>query len=192
MAAVKNIKKSQREYTCSKCGDAIPQGAPYRYFKPGFRGRMKVRRCMKPECAPRRSELTNNKLAAVYEAQEDAETNIRALKWSDEASWEEQISDIESALEEAASVANDTAQEYEESIEATPMLEDKVGEWRDALTEWAGELESWQPEDEPEPEPDTAEGDASTEERREWLAECAEKFDQAVEGAIEVLGNLSV
>jgi len=173
---VKHIKKSMEEYTCSRCGDTIPKGSAYQYFKPGFRGRTKVRRCMKPECAPRRSELTDNKLSAVYAAQEDAETNLGALKWSDEGSWEEQVEDIENALGEAAEAAEEVAQEYEEAIDAAPMLEDRVGELRDAQNDWVGELQSWQPPDEPVDEEDNA----------------SEKFDQAVQDAIEVLGNLGV
>lgn len=191
MAPVKNIKRSMEEYTCSACGDTIEKGSAYRYFKPGFRGRVKVRRCMKPECAPRRSELTNNKLAEVYAAQEDAETDLRALKFDDAAPWEDQYNAIEEILQNAGQVATDIADEYQQGIDATPMLEDKVGEWRDALETWADELSSWSAPDEPESEPDSRDGNG-TEARREWLDECAEKFDQAVEDAIEVLGNLEV
>lgn len=187
--AVKNIKTSMEEYTCSKCGDTIPKGTAYRYFKPGFRGKMKIRRCMKSECAPRRSELTDNKLASVYAAQEDAETTIRSLKWSDEATWEEQIADIESALEEVASMAADIVDEYEQAIDVTPMLEDKVGELRDALSEYADKLNSWEPEDQPEEGADIeGEGD----DRQEWLTANSEKFDAAVENALEILDNLAV
>jgi hypothetical protein len=187
-ARVKTVK-AMKPYTCTKCHDPIEKGETYRYFKPGFRGRIKVRRCLKPECAPRRSELEDNKLSAVYEAQEDAETNIRSLKWDDSVPWEEQFGDIESALQEAAGAATDVADEYEQAIDGLPaMNEDRFGPWRDALTDWANELESWSAPDEPSPEPEGG----STEERREWLQECNEKFDTAIEDAIEVLGNLEV
>lgn len=48
MARVTHVEKARKDQgTCSKCGDAIPKGAPYRHASPGFRG-SKIVRCMKP------------------------------------------------------------------------------------------------------------------------------------------------
>jgi hypothetical protein len=182
------IKTSQSDITCTKCGDVVPKGSPYCYFKPGFRGRAKVRRCMKPECHPTRSERNTSKMGEVYAAQEDAETTIRSLTWSDEASFDEQVNDIEEALNAVAEQADATAEEYDEALQAAPVLEGTVQEKIDALTDYSSELTSWQA-DEPGPEPEGADG---TEERRLWLAECQEHFDSSIETALEALGSLAI
>ena len=187
MSIAKHVKKSMKNYTCTKCGDEIPEGSEYRYFKPGYRGRVKVRRCMKPECAPRRSELTDNKMADVYAAQEDAEASIRALKWDDEGDWADQVGQIEELLTEAAGTAEGLIEEDEEAIQNAPMLEEQLGERRDALEEWVGELQSFEPSDQPEEEKPEVGGDLE-----DWLADASEKFDRAVEEALEILGNLAV
>ena len=32
MSIAKHVKKSMKNYTCTKCGDEIPEGSEYRYF----------------------------------------------------------------------------------------------------------------------------------------------------------------
>ena len=66
------------------------------------------------------------------------------------------------------------------------MLEEQLGERRDALEEWVGELQSFEPSDQPEEEKPEV-GDLE-----DWLADASEKFDRAVEEALEILGNLAV
>jgi hypothetical protein len=181
------VTKSQQAYTCTKCGDEIPAGSQYRYFKPGFRGRAKVRRCMKPECTPRRSELDNSQMADVFAAQEDAETDLNALEWDDAIEYGDRVTEIEEILKNVAESAQEVADQYEESIQNMPALENgDVGERLNALTDWISALEAWCPVGVDFPEPENG----STEERREWLAACQELFDNDLEDAKAVLGDL--
>lgn len=58
MARVKTVKESRKEVQCGKCSDELPIGSSYRWWAFRFGG--KRVRCMKSECSPRASELTNN------------------------------------------------------------------------------------------------------------------------------------
>lgn len=131
-ARVKTVQKSRKAGKCSACGDPLPIGSAYRYFKPGFRTRLKVIRCMKPECTPKASELTTSRMSEAYAAQEDAHAAIESA---------ETVDDLTSALEDAAGRASDLKDEYDQAIEAAPMLEEQVQPQVDALEAWAETLE---------------------------------------------------
>jgi hypothetical protein len=169
---VRIIKKSMAEYACGKCGDTIPKGAEYRYFKPGFRGRVKVRRCMKPECAPKMSELDTSKFATVWDAIETAQVDIEAATT---------LSEIESALSECADSSEEVAQEYTDAQDAAPMTTDLLQERIDMLEGYANDLRAWTPDDDLE-EPGE---DASD----EVLTEYGEALERAKDSAQEALAG---
>lgn len=147
MARVKVIGKAQKpQGKCQKCGTEIKAGDPYRYFKVGFRSRVKNVRCMADACTPRPSELTSSKMSGAYAAQEDAHDAIDAAATYDE---------IVQALEDCAQAAREVVSEYEEAVENAPMLEDQVRPNIDALEAWADELDSHSDL----PDPEDAEGE---------------------------------
>jgi hypothetical protein len=173
VAKIHNIQHSKVEYTCAKCKDTIPANTPYRYFKPGYMGRLKVKRCMKPECTPTRSELDNSKLAEVYATQEDAEKSIAAATT---------IADIESALESVKDAAEGVHQEYEEAVEAAPMMNVQMEERMNALDSYMSEIDSFSPDDLPElgddPDSETqAEYDEALESIREEALTIVNSFE---------------
>jgi hypothetical protein len=62
MARCYRVKKCRKDQgKCSKCGDKLPIGSPYRYWKPrsGLYART-IKRCMKPGCTATRAELTSS------------------------------------------------------------------------------------------------------------------------------------
>lgn len=61
---------------CSKCGDEIKVGDPYRYWEPFFRSSYRTIRCMKATCTPRMSELESSKIASAYAARESVEDTL--------------------------------------------------------------------------------------------------------------------
>jgi len=148
MARVNHVKKARKDQgKCGKCGDALPKGDAYIHWSPGFRGR-KRKRCTKPGCRPRPSELTaNDRLSRCYAAQEEVEDTI--------AQWDrEDVDELRSALETAAETIREVAEEYRESAEAinetaegSPIAEeceekaDNLEEWADAIETAGGELE---------------------------------------------------
>lgn len=137
MAAVKTQKKSSRgEYHCGNinCGRKIEPGEMY--FKYSFRYGGTHYRCKNHY--PKRSELTQSKLADVYAAIEDAEDLINSA---------DNVQDIVSAVEAVASQAQETAYEYQEAAENFGGQGENA-ERADELEAFAGDLESFNPEDE--------------------------------------------
>jgi len=74
MARVKVVKKARKDQgKCGRCGEEIKAGMPYRHWSFRYGGTRK--RCMKAECFPKMSDLTNNeKLATFYAAVESLES----------------------------------------------------------------------------------------------------------------------
>jgi hypothetical protein len=108
MPRVNYVKKARKDQgRCSKCGDEIKAGDPYRHWS--FRYGGKRKRCMKASCSPRQSDLTQSKLAGAYAAIEDAEDSIDAAGT---------LSDIAEALQSAAEGVRDVAQEYQDAAES--------------------------------------------------------------------------
>jgi hypothetical protein len=130
------VQKAKKEQgACGRCGDKIDAGSPYRWWKFRYGGRRI--RCMKPGCSPRRSHLTNSdKLSRCYAAGEAIEDAINAFRDSKE------ISDLRSALEEAASEARDVAEEYRESAQNIEDGFNHPTQQSEELAEKADNLES--------------------------------------------------
>ena len=119
----------------------IKKGDTYYSWTPGFRGRLQ--RSLTP---PRQSQLTgNDKLSRVYSISEDI---------GDQAAKCDNLADLASLLETAASDLGDIIDEYRESFDNMPeglqqgdvgqQLEsnaDELDGWKDELEEAAGEIE---------------------------------------------------
>lgn len=198
---LKTVNRSRQDQgICSHCRDPLPAGTPYRYYKPGFRSKTKIRVCMKSECTPRRSQLDQSKLSDAFAAIETAEDAIANA---------ETVEAVQNAIDECASAIRDVSGEYEDTISNTPMLEDQLREKIDALDSFADELESLSLDEEPEkPEPprepnrqDFASNAAFDEshsrwhsdytdfegELEDWKHECEEALETAKQEAIDVL-----
>jgi hypothetical protein len=145
MPRVNTVKKSRKDQgSCGKCGDPLPKGSPYRFWK--FRYGGKRKRCMKDECSPRRSDLTQSKMAAVYDAQDDAEETL--------ASWDrEDVSVLRGALESLAETVREVGEEYAEAAEPfgnsgeNQERADELESWADSLESAASELEEYEDQD---------------------------------------------
>lgn len=126
MARVKTVKKARKDPGfCGRCREELKKGDAYKWWS-FYRSKHKNIRCLKPECRPRASELTESKFAEVYEAQEmvDDELSkfdeyVQALDLppdSDGAMTVEEILDNYRQLcDEAASQIEDVANEYRDS-----------------------------------------------------------------------------
>lgn len=147
-AQLKTVRRAQKpQGDCSHCKTPINAGDPYRYWKPGFRSRTKIRVCMQAACTPKRSQLENSKMSDAYAAIEDAESIIQAA---------ETIDEIRTALEECSQAVQTVADEYSEAISETPMLEATLQEKVDELESFAGDLDATELED---PEDDADDGE---------------------------------
>lgn len=113
---VKTVKRAQKDQgTCSKCGDALPAGSPYRYWKPMFRSRFKMRRCMKPTCSPRMSELESSAISEIYAAMENAEDVASQFETGEGV---EETQELTDAITEVQEAIDAVAGGYREADEA--------------------------------------------------------------------------
>ncbi len=179
MAAQVKTVTARQEYKCTRCGDLIKPGTKYRYFKPGFRSRIKIRRCMKPECTPKMSELDTSKMSGAYAAIEEAEAAVSAAG---------EVSEVMQAIEDCEAAIRDVQDEYEQAVDDTPMLEEQVRPKIDALESFADDLSSFQPE---EPDEDTPQ-DALAKGTPDIQQELDELLQQAKEEALDLLSGLEV
>lgn len=135
---------------CSVDGEPIQKGERYYWWKPGFRSRYKVIRCMKH--APKPSETNSSKLSTIMAAQETAEEALDALVGYE-------TSDIEQIVNDVAQAFEDVAEEYRDAAEASPtglIFGEDYNEKADTLENSASDLQSWSPsEDEPDYEHET-------------------------------------
>lgn len=149
LAQIKHVTRAQKDQgKCSGCGKELPAGSEYRYYKPGFRGRTKIRMCMSDSCTPRRSQLESSKLSEAYAAIEHAEDQLNAT--GNGEGYVLTVENVQEIIDECASEIRNLSEEYEQSIEAAPMLEDSVREKIELLDQFADELESLSLDEEPE------------------------------------------
>lgn len=170
LAQVKTVKRAQKDQgKCSKCGVPLPAGNGYRYYKPGFRSRVKIRRCLKPECTPLRSELESSRMSEVYSAQEECEKAIADALTE---------SDVRDALDECSLRVQTVLDEYQASIDGLPMLEATLADFMSEIEMFREELDGVEPEVFDDPAPEKPEGgDFETEESyKEAMAD----FDSAL------------
>lgn len=187
-AQVKTVKRANKDQgSCSNCGDPLPAGSAYRYYRPGFRSRVKVRVCMKPECTPRQSQLDTSRMSDAWAAIEDAQQRIEEVTTVEEA---------QSVVDDCAAAIRSVADEYEESVSNAPMLEDSLREKIEALEQFADNLESLSLDEEPEeptepeePQRESFEDDDSFNEAHDTWEDEYEEFGTEVENWKEECGE---
>lgn len=187
VAKVVTVSKSRQDQgKCGHCGDELPKGSGYLWWKMGFRSNYKYKRCLKAHCFPKPSERETNKTATILAAQESFEENIQGLDSKE---------DIEDAVHAVGEAVREVADEYREAAESwengNPELEEKADHYEMA----ADEAENWQTGEDDEPEQCDGEGDEPcTEEdpadcsiskgmREAWL-------DRMREEAIDAVNNI--
>lgn len=171
VARVTTVRKARKDQgKCGKCGAELPKGSAYRWWTVGFRSRYAHKRCLKPECSPRTSELESSKLAEVYAAIEAAQDDLAAQRNEAPGEQQEILDIISAAAEEFARVA-DEYREADEQIGGGGNTE--MGERADALEESAGELEGFSPSS----DPDDAEECADSEEEGHDADNCDACFE---------------
>lgn len=150
MPRVTTQKKSNRgqQIDCEKCRKPIWPGEEY-YQWAFFRGRAHNQHV---ECGrPTRSQLTQSKLATVYDAQDSAQDEIAKLESPDE---------IAEQVRAVAESAREVAEEYRDAVEAMNMTgsgneseerADQLEEYADQLEATADEIEGETNEDGDEP-----------------------------------------
>lgn len=178
-----------KTYKCGKCGRIINTGEEYQFFQ--HMHSPKSIRCM--QCNPRPSELTtSDKLSLILGAVESLEDALQNAQEPD---------DLISALEEAITTAETTAEEYRES--AQNILEyfsssaaadeceeraDNIDSWKEELEEAKSTLEQLDPRpEEPGEEPIEPEYTEEDEEEEPQPHAEYEKAKEEYEAAIEAL-----
>lgn len=182
VTSVKSARKSQG--ACGKCGDKIKKGHSYRWWKFRYGGRRV--RCLKPECAPKPSDLTRSAFyGTLYEIQETVDDALAAYESGGEPS------DLGEALRSAAEELRNLGEECGSSLENMPeglqqggtgqMLENR----RDECESKADELESAADEVESVEIHDDWEAFAEEESLTKKEGESAEDFQTRVETAMD-------
>ncbi len=132
-----------REKKCSSCGKVIEKGEKYLWAKPGFRRRIPVIRCLKHPF--RESDLITGNRAEIVRAKEDA---IDAI----EAAWT--IEEIESAMRDFESAADDYVLLREEALDAWPNGNSQLEEYVYQAEAIQSEVSGWAPDYSDSDEPD--------------------------------------
>ena len=153
---ITTVKKARKDQgTCSRCADPIRAGDSYRWIKFRMGGRRV--RCMKPECAFRRSDMTtSDKLQMLYGAQEIVEDALRVWDGGDVAPIVEALETAQQDATEASEGYNESADSQEEFFPGSPNIDDirekaeMAEQFAEALGDEASEL------------PDLADGDHTT------------------------------
>lgn len=179
VARVMTIQKSRKDQgTCRSCGDPLPKGSGYRFWKMGFRSNYKHKVCLKDQCFPSPSSRESSKFATILAAQEVFEAQVDDLREPDE--FEAAVADVHAAVEEVRD-------EYQEALDQWEHGNDQLQEMVDHYESAASELESWSLSnpDKPEPTDYTADDDGAEEYEKEleqWLEEARNEASEAVQG----------
>lgn len=149
-----------REKKCSSCGKVIEKGEKYLWAKPGFRRRVPVIRCLKHPF--RESDLITGNRAEIVRAKEDA------LDAIDNAA---SVEDVESAMSEFESAADDYQSLRQEALDAWENGNSQLEEYVYQAEAICSEVSGWTADDFDEPEDD----------QEVWEAEGYESFEEYVE-----------
>lgn len=136
MAKVQVIKKSRKEYKCSKCGEVIPIGS--RYYKGEINFGPTIIRCS--DCGLKSYEVTTS----------DWVMNVGQLldTWSSEYTiCEDGVNDIISAIEEIRDEQQDRLDQMPEQLQESSAAGELLSERIDACENAISDLESIDYED---------------------------------------------
>lgn len=189
VAKIETVHKSRKDQgKCSKCGVELPAGSGYLCWYPQFRSNRKIVRCLKKECFPTPGERESSKAATILLAQESFHDTIGEL---------EDLTDIETAVQEVAEAVEEVASEYSDALDAWENGNEQIQEKVDHYTEQSDNILNWsyegpdQPdrcdeyEEESHPE-DSAECEACRELHETWVEEARQAARDMVDG-IETL-----
>lgn len=136
MPRVTRVAKCQVDQgRCGRCGDDLPKGSPYRWWK--FRHGGKNRRCMKDSCNPSRSDLTQSpNLGTLYSLVDDVDIALESAE-----AIAETVRDLgQSVRDEVADVYRESAEAIREHFQESPTA-DECEEKADELDSYCDELE---------------------------------------------------
>lgn len=138
---IHNVKKSQREYVCSKCRQPIEKGHPYRWWKHRYASKT---RWHISHGYPGPADLTTSeKLARLYEVQDSMYSALTEYEDNPEL-----FDELEDAITGGIEEARDVGAEYEEGAD---NIEEYFGETTqvsmmrekfEAIENWTDNLES--------------------------------------------------
>lgn len=131
--SVSRARKSKARRVCGRCGHEVQPGESYKYAEP----RYGPKKFWCKDHYPKRSELTSAKIGAAYDLQDDFDVSSC-----------EDIVDIEGAVQDVISGAEEVRDEYQEGLDAMPEgtesspIAEQAQEMIDALEEWTDALET--------------------------------------------------
>lgn len=115
IARVKYVKGARKDQgVCGGCSQPIKKGDPYKWWTVGFRARHKSKRCEKCPLPPPSARESNEKVAAVYAAQEAFDDAIETAM--DRDSIVSVLGEYAEGLREAASLWNESADAIEDGF----------------------------------------------------------------------------
>lgn len=170
-----------KTYTCTKCHEPILPGTKYYVWSFRYGGD----RFQHEGCGfPRRGQLTQSKLAALYDALDDFDVSAC-----------DEPSDIAEAMRSVAETAREIGQEYQDAVDAMNMsgagteneekaesLESFADEVESEADEIEGEEWEWdKPEDAADDVQPTEESvDLNGDTRTEWLVTLRDRAQEAI------------
>lgn len=128
--------RGRPEFPCRSCNEPIKAGEAFFTWKKRYGGTSYLH---VSHGYPKPSMLSNRKTAVIEDAIQDFPTSA------------ESIEDIQSAMQEIASIAQEVGSEYEDSADNMPeslqqgYQAEAMREVGQELESWAGEVESWEP-----------------------------------------------
>lgn len=130
MPRVKTIQKARKaQGQCGKCGCKINKGDAYRKWAFRFGGRHV--RCMKPECSPKQSDLTNSPfLSTLYKIQE---TTFDGEDASDlESQRDKVVGELQSLLDDTQGSLDNMPEGLQQGSTGE-MLQERISTLEDAI-----------------------------------------------------------
>lgn len=166
-------KRGEYVLRCTRCGQPIEYGQPYKWFKMK-QARGGIKKSYHPDCEIKMADRSTSRLVPIWEAQQAFDTGSC-----------DTVDELRAALEELAQVVRDVEQEYRESVENMEAgfghrtyQADELEERAEALEGWADELEEWEPSDSEAPEQEEGQTDEEHEEAVDaWLDEIRGEAD---------------
>jgi len=142
-----NYRSARKNYTCSRCGDTISPGEPYRWAKTRYGP--KIIRCMKPSCEIKASELTGSeKLSQLYAVQEGLQ-DLQIASFDTLQDLSAELETFSEQVTEVAEMYRESAQNIEDGFghstwqsEELESKADEVESWADEIHEFAAGIES--------------------------------------------------
>lgn len=175
VAKVKHVAKARKHQgKCQACGAEIKAGDPYKWWTIGFRSRSKSKRCGTCPVPPASQRESNEKVAAIYAAEEDLTKALAEA--GDREAVQEALTNAAEQIREAGELWRESAQNIEDGFGHETEQSIEQTEKADAADSWADEIE--QVRDAMDETPDEDE-EALTETPEEYLERIREEARSA-------------